>query len=198
MTTLSPDGGPPWKFTLEYDLARIDSHHRYALRARIEVDGRLLFTNSSHISAFTQPEDMPVDIMVSHVGSGRNSRQVEAPVSDASLVNTYWKAIKLEDQLVSLGAGKKEINMVLVSEGNGVRGYSGCNRFKGAFEQRGDQLTFRQMASTSRACVEGMEQEMKFLKALKKTQKYKIRGDTLSLYDHTDRQILHFVAVYFQ
>ena len=90
------------------------------------------------------------------------------------------------------------VRILLVSEGNEVRGYSGCNRFTGSFEQQGSQLIFQQMASTSRACVEGMDQEMRFLKALNKTQKYEIQGDTLSLYDDTDRQIVHFEAVYLE
>jgi len=196
MTTLSPEGGPPWKFVLEYDPARIDSRNRYALRARIEVDGRLLFINSSHIAAFTQPEGTPIDILVSHVGSG--SLQAEATTPNTSLVNTYWKPVELENQPVTLGAGEKELHMVLVSEGKGVRGYSGCNRFMGIFEQKGNQLTFGQMASTSRACAQGMEQEMAFLKALNTTQHYKIQGDTLWLYDDTDRLIVRFEAVYLQ
>jgi len=198
MTTLSPEGGPPWKFVLAYDPARIDSRHCYALRARIEVDGRLLFTNTSHIPAFIQPEGVLIDILVSHVGSSRGSRHAKASTPNASLVDTYWRPVELENQPVALGAGERELHMVLVSEGKEVRGYSGCNRFTGSFEQEGDQLNFRQMASTSRVCAQGMEQEMKFLKALNKTHKYEIRGDTLSLYDDTHRQIVHFEAIYFQ
>jgi putative lipoprotein len=144
MTSLVPEGGPPWKFVLEYDPAKIDSRHRYALRARIEADGRLLFINTSHIAAFTQPEGAPIDILVSNVGSGRGSRQAEATTPNASLVNTYWKHVELENQPVALGAGKKELHMVLVSEGNGVRGYSGCNRFMGTFEQKGKPAYFRE------------------------------------------------------
>ena len=56
-----------------------------------------------------------------HVGGGRGSRQAEATTPSASLVNTYWKPVELDNQPVALGAGKNELNMVLVSEGNGVR-----------------------------------------------------------------------------
>jgi heat shock protein HslJ len=101
----------------------------------------------------------------------------------------------LDNQPVALGAGEKGLHMVLVSEGNGVRGCSGCNRFTGTFEQKGSQLTFGKMASTSRACAQGMEQEMGFLKALNTTQKYKIQGDTLWFYDDADRLIARFEAV---
>lgn len=198
MTTLSPESGPPWKFALEYDPAKIDSRNRYALRARIEADGRLLFINTSHIDAFAQPEGAPTDILVSRVSSVRGNKTVTTQVSNASLVNTYWKPVELENRPVALGAGERELHLVLVSEGNKVRGFSGCNRYTGAFEQEGNHLTFRQMASTSRACATGMEQEMVFLEALNKTRTYGIRGNTLSLYDDTDRQIVHFEAVYLQ
>ncbi len=44
-TTFPAVGGPPWDFAMDYDPARIDSRHRYAVRARIEVNGQLMFTN---------------------------------------------------------------------------------------------------------------------------------------------------------
>jgi putative lipoprotein len=81
-----------------------------------------------------EPEGTPMDILVSHVGSGLGSRQAEATTPNASLVNTYWKPVELDNQPVALGAGEKGLHMVLVSEGNGVRG---CNRFTGTFEQKG-------------------------------------------------------------
>jgi heat shock protein HslJ len=92
------------------------------------------------------------------VGAGRGSKQTQ-PV--ASLTNTYWKPVKLGDQAVTLGAGKKELHMVLVSEENRVRGYSGCNQFMGGFDQDGEQLKFTQIVSTMKACMEGMQQEKK-------------------------------------
>ena len=42
--TLEKPGQPPFTFRIAYDPARIDQRSRYAVRARITLDGRLLFT----------------------------------------------------------------------------------------------------------------------------------------------------------
>ena len=193
---LSPAGGPPWDFTLEYDPARIDSRHTYALRARIEANGHLMFTNTSHIPAFSGAEGQPVKILLSKVGGSRGGQRSEPPGPLASLTNTYWKPVKLGDQAVTLGAGEKELHMVLVGEENRVRGYSGCNQFMGAFQQNGNQLSFAQMVSTMKACMDGMEQEKRFLDALNQTNRFEIVGNTLSLHDDKDVLIVQFKAVY--
>ena len=195
-TTLPSAGGPPWNFTLEYDPIRIDNRHSYALRARIEANGRLMFTNTNRIPAFSDEDGQPVQILVSKIGKGYEEHKTVLPGPVASLTNTYWKSVKINDHEVTLGAGKKELHMVLVGEGNRVRGYSGCNQFMGAFQQDGSQLGFTQLASTMKACMDGMEQEKRFLEALKHTSRFEIIGETLSLYDTEDKQILLFEAVY--
>lgn len=46
------EGGPPYPVQLDYNVQAIDERGRYALRARIEHEGKLLFINTSHIPAF--------------------------------------------------------------------------------------------------------------------------------------------------
>lgn len=58
-----------------------------------------------------------------------------------------------------------EVHMVLVTEGNRVRRFAGCKRFMGTYELKEGQLQFRPLASTRMACMEGMEQEQRFLDA---------------------------------
>lgn len=195
-TNLPSAGGPPWNFTLEYDPTRIDSRHSYALRARIEANGRLMFTNTTRIPAFNNDDGQPVKILVTKVGSGRGELQTAPADPVADLTNTHWKPIMINGDEVTLGAGGKEPHMVLDSEGNRVRGFSGCNQFTGAFQQQGSQIGFSQMASTMKACMDGMEQEKRFLDALKHTSRFEITGETLLLYDAGDKQVLLFEAVY--
>lgn len=57
--SLPAQPGPPYPFTLTYDPARIDARLRYALRATISVDDRLLFTTTEYIDPFT---GSPVEI----------------------------------------------------------------------------------------------------------------------------------------
>ncbi len=197
-TMFSPAGGPPWGFTMEYDPARIDSRHRYAVRGRIEVNGGLMFTNTTQIPAFSAAEDEPLEILVSRVGGGRGGPRSTPPTPNASLVNTYWKLIELDGQPATLGAGKRELHMVLTSGGSRLRGFSGCNRFTGDYERNESQLRFRPLAATRMACMEGMEQEQRFLAALGEVVRFTISGNSLALYSSDERLVLRFEAVALQ
>lgn len=191
-TSLSPQGGPPWAFTLEYDPSLIDNRHDYVLRARIELNGSLIFINKTRIPVFTEDADSKVEIMVSRV-QALNTAEGKP---DATLTETYWKPVELEGDLAVLGAGDKELSMVLADETRQVRGYSGCNQFTGSYEVTDDKISFSQMASTMRACAVAMEQEQRFLRVLAATTRYTISGDNLMLYGEGDRVLVRFEAVY--
>jgi putative lipoprotein len=59
------DGPGPYEFRLVYDPRAIDDRMTYGLRARIEHDGKLMFTSTEHIDPFTGE---PVRIMVARTG----------------------------------------------------------------------------------------------------------------------------------
>jgi putative lipoprotein len=196
VTSFDLQGGPPWAFALEYDPAKIHEKGRYALRARIEANGRLIFTSTEHIPAFGRTPDQPVKIMVSQV-SGTNSEGRSSPQKpNASLTNTYWKLTELNGEPALLGAGQRELHMILNTEGNRVKGFSGCNRFTGTYKVEEDHMQFLQMASTNMACMDGMEQEQRFLSALEGATGFKISGDSLSLHGTDGQLLLRFEAVY--
>jgi len=194
-TSIAPRGGPPWGFSLAYDPGRLHDRGRYALRARIEVDGQLLFINTERIPAFGESVGSPVKILVSRVGGTRSGRGVTAAAPDASLTKTYWKLTELDGQPAALGAGGRELHIVLTSEGNRVGGFSGCNRFTGSYELSDAQLHFKQLAATNMACMEGMEQEQRFLEALGGAMRFTISGDNLAIYSSDEHLILRFEAV---
>ncbi len=62
------DGQGPYSFRLVYDPAAIDERMTYGLRARIEHDGRLMFSSTAHIDPFASEPGQPVRIMVSNQG----------------------------------------------------------------------------------------------------------------------------------
>ena len=66
-TRFKPHDSPPFSFTLSYDPAKIQANHRYALRARIEVNHKLMFISTEHIPAFDRDPDEPLNILVSRV-----------------------------------------------------------------------------------------------------------------------------------
>jgi putative lipoprotein len=86
-THFVPEGGPPWAFTLQYDPQRLEDKGRFVLRARIEADGRLLFTNADSIPAFGRDAAEPVQVLVKRVPGGRGGEGAKVP--DASLTETY-------------------------------------------------------------------------------------------------------------
>lgn len=71
--TLANQAGPvkgnvPLPFHLTYDPSQIKAGHRYAVSARIELDGKLLFINTEHHSVNLDGSDpQPVRIKVDPV-----------------------------------------------------------------------------------------------------------------------------------
>jgi putative lipoprotein len=195
-TRFAPEGGQPWAFSLAYDPGKLHDKGRYVLRARIEANGRLLFTSTEHIPAFDRSPGEPLKIIVSQAAGRLAGGNVPPTKPDASLTNTYWKLIELNDQPAALGAGNRELHMVLTTEGDRVQGFSGCNKFTGNFQRGDDQLHFKPLASTRMACNTGMEQEKRFLDALGSIVRYALCGESLLLYDRHDQLILRFESVY--
>lgn len=195
-TSFRPQGGPPWDFTLEYDPEKIHDRGRYAIRARIEVNGQLMFTSTEQIPAFDQEPGTPVKILVYMVPGFRKNDTGSSSKPDAGLTNTYWKLAELNGEPAALGAGERELHMVLIEEDNRVRGFSGCNQFTGGYTIEESQMKFSQMASTLMACMDGTEQEQRFLAVLKETDRFEISGEELSLFGSDNQLLLRFEAVY--
>ena len=61
---LTPQGGPPYGFGIDYDPAAIVPGMTYALRATIRNDDQLLFTSTEYINPF---QGNPVEILVQRV-----------------------------------------------------------------------------------------------------------------------------------
>jgi uncharacterized lipoprotein YbaY len=55
---------PPYFFTLEYDPARINSNHRYNVRARIMADGTLMFQSDAGYAVLGSGNVTNVDILL--------------------------------------------------------------------------------------------------------------------------------------
>ncbi|CAG8866153.1 hypothetical protein PS627_01911 [Pseudomonas fluorescens] len=71
--TLASQSGPvkgnvPLPFQLSYDPAQVKPGHRYAISARIELDGQLLFINTEHHGVKLDGSDpQPVRVKVDQV-----------------------------------------------------------------------------------------------------------------------------------
>ncbi len=116
---------------------------------------------------------------------------------DANLTETYWKLLTMNGNSVTLGAGGKELQMVL-KKSTKVNGFSGCNRFMGSFQTEGTQLQFGPLAATMMMCPEAMDQELEFLKTMALAKSHRIHEEILTIYDSEKVEILRFESVYVQ
>jgi putative lipoprotein len=185
---LDGPGNPPIHFEIRYDTARIDPNHRYAVRGRIMVGGKLLFSTDQLYQVLTAGHANEVELLLRRVATGENSSSAEP------LENTYWKLTNLGNTAVPAASEQKQPPFVLDSQTRRVSGSGGCNRLTGSYELNEDHLKFSQMASTMMACLEGMDTEKAFLQALEQVTTWKIAGQQLDFFDAAGNLIARFEA----
>jgi len=112
---------------------------------------------------------------------------------NASLQNTYWKAISIYD--IDVKTQKKEAHIKFDKKGS-INGNLGCNNFFGSFKIENDNITFSKVGSTRMMC-QYMSTENSFSKIFQNAKKYKITGETLNFFDNENINISTFKAVYF-
>lgn len=173
---ITPQGGPPYNFAIEYDPSSIDKRMRYALRASISMGERLLFTSTDYIDPF---KGNPVEILVRRV-PGEVRR--EGP----PLEGTVWVLATLAGEPAPAGAGGKTVDIQFSDDEKRAAGFSGCNRYTGSYaleglSQHGSPLQLGPMAGTRMACPDGAELERDYLQALGRVNAFRLEGDTLSL-----------------
>ena len=72
-TRVASPGNPPIAFAIAYDQARIDSSHRYVVRAKILLDGKLLFASDVATPVITRSSPTTVSMMLRRVAGGQTS-----------------------------------------------------------------------------------------------------------------------------
>jgi putative lipoprotein len=179
-------GNPPISFEITYDPSRIDPSHHYFVRARILVDGKVLFTTDRKYPVLGAGQCNEVKLLLRRAKASSPAKGggiAETQLVHPSVENTDWKLTRLGEESVAAASQEKEPHFILNSENHRVTGSGGCNRLTGSYELKGDQLKFNQMAGTMMACIEGMDTEKAFLDALTQTKTWKISGQQLELFD---------------
>jgi heat shock protein HslJ len=126
-----------------------------------------------------------------------NTALADKITPDVELVNTYWRAVEIEGNAVTLQPRQREPHFVLAAEGNRVHGYTGCNQLLGTFSRTSGGLQFKPLATTRRACPPPESaMEVAFLRALEATVSYELTGDTLALKDAEGRVRMRLKAQY--
>jgi heat shock protein HslJ len=172
--------------------------HAY-LAAGAEAGGPIM---ASFDGAILQPsaadgEDGEPAVLVERFVGVWPGETCERAEGSASLVNTYWKVLRLEDREVKAGEGRREPNLILREAGRRFSATVGCNQLTGSYEASGDSLTFGTLAATMMACeppLDAWEAELGDL--LGRTASYRIDGQTLELLDAAGASLGLFQAVY--
>ncbi len=129
--------------------------------------------------------------LVSACGHHRTAAQSSSP----PLVDTQWRLVLLGDAPVHAADAQHAAHLVFVSDGLRVQGSGGCNRITGTYRQDGDALTIDQVASTRKACAQGMETEATFLAGLERVRRWAIAGKRLTLWDEGGTVVATLEAV---
>jgi putative lipoprotein len=186
-TRIENPGNPPIVFAIAYPPARIRPTHRYTVRGRITLHGKLLFTSGNQPPELIAGSGNEVRLMLRRVGAHEPSSTLE---------KTYWKLTHLRDRLLTADDWMSEPHIVLHPADHRVSGSGGCNRITGSYRLDGGRLTFGQIAGTMMACARGAETEREFLSALQDVRQARVSGERLLLVDEAGKLLARFDARY--
>lgn len=201
--TITNAGQPPYAFSIDYQPSELVANHRYNLRARLSVNGELLFITDQAYPVFVEGQENQTQLLMRRVErqsppAATTEQETESSTEVTSdFANTYWKLVSLNGQEVTVSQHQREPHLVFASDMR-VSGSDGCNNIAGSYSLNGNQINLGQMISTQKACIEGGEQAHAFTVALSAIYSYQIQGDTLELTDKNDAVIARFVAVALQ
>ena len=126
-------------------------------------------------------------------------QRCERARAQASLVNTYWRIVRLGGDAVQAEPGRREPSILLRAE-DGARRYQatvGCNALTGAFSTEGDTIRFGPAAATLLPCPAPLDSlERRLGDALTRARQVRITAQTLELLDEAGASVALFEAVY--
>ena len=116
-----------------------------------------------------------------------------ASATECSLVGTYWRAVAIDGNPVTVPSNQREPHLKFNADGK-VNGSTGCNRLMGTYKLEGNKLQFSQMITTKMACPQLGNLEQTFLQAVHATAAMRISGKTLELKDAAGKVVMRLEA----
>ncbi|MGI9245838.1 MAG: META domain-containing protein, partial [Steroidobacteraceae bacterium] len=134
----------------------------------------------------------PLSACATPPASAEPSAATATPVDLATLVGSTWLAEDIDQRGVV-----DRLQSRLTLEGvDRVRGFAGCNSFRGPAQLAAGSLAFGPFATTRMACAPAvMDQERRFLDALVRARSAAAQHGLLYLYDAAREPILRFSRV---
>jgi len=193
--TLCADGGRLLPVAMEADYKALEAAY---LRERpqpgqallVSLEGRIAPRPSMEVNQPPRP-----NVVVERFINIWPRETCGNPLVDSPLRGTYWKLVRLNEAPVRVAETQREPHLIFANYEPRVSGSGGCNRVTGSFELDGDKLHLGRMAGTMMACVDGMEQEQRFLQSLEKVERYRISGSHLEMLGAAGTVIARFEAV---
>lgn len=112
--------------------------------------------------------------------TGSETPQPTTQAPDAPLIGTRWLLRTLDGKPAEPKNARQEPHLVFAS-GLVLNGSGGCNNLSGSYKVEQDRLTVSNLGSTKMMCPDAMAVEQGFMDALRKTQNFRIKGNTLTL-----------------
>jgi heat shock protein HslJ len=133
-----------------------------------------------------------------HSGDIAKMDAAKVSTTDNNITEKYWKLVELYGQKVTANKNqKKEPHFILKVKDTRITGSGNCNSFTGSYELSGmNRIKISQIASTMMACINDMETEVEFFRALESADNYYVNGDTLQLNRARMAPLAKFEAVY--
>jgi uncharacterized lipoprotein YbaY/heat shock protein HslJ len=121
--------------------------------------------------------------------------------TDAALVNTYWRIVKLGDEEIRAVDGRREPHLLLRTPLNTdearFTATAGCNQISGGYQTDAVTLRLQGAASTRMACPPPLDRlERLLIETLAQVAAWRIRGQILELYDGKGEPVALLQAVY--
>lgn len=111
------------------------------------------------------------------------------------LEDTDWKLVRLRGDPIVPRLDGKEVYVRFQSHGRALLGFTGCNHVRGRYGLEEQRLRIMDVTTTQMACDAGAETEKRLLDGLVSTATWKIRGDTLELYEQDGTGIARFAIL---
>ena len=170
----------PIPFEVEYDPDKIDERNVYSIRVRIEVEGKLIFINTTSHYIITRGFPTELEVIVDDVATG------SPPISVAGLEDMTWVLTSYGEQNFERSLlPNTEITVEFNSGEKTVKGSAGCNSYFGSYEVEGNKPSIPgPIAVTEMACMEPegvMDQEQEYLTILQNAETYEIEGKKLQV-----------------
>jgi uncharacterized lipoprotein YbaY/heat shock protein HslJ len=207
-TRVPSPGNPPITFTIVYDPAKILPDRRYAVRATILVDEKLLFTTDTAAPALTGGNPNTVKLVMRRVGAGptpppqpaggKPAEGTAQPPAAASspLTGTSWQLVKFQgsdDKTLTPDDGSKYT--LEFAAGWQLNARIDCNRGRGSWKSSGpNHLQFGPLALTRAMCPSGSMYDQ-IVKQLPNIRSYVIKDGHLFLSLMADGGIYEFQPV---